>query len=71
MKRTLLSKKYNTPSDLDGTHTSIFNTRHDGLFWVTTEGGIPGDQSCGHNIRHGRTSSWTPWGLDSEVACGD
>jgi hypothetical protein len=70
MRRTLLPKKYNTPSDLGGTHTSIFNTRHGGLFWVTTEGGSPGDRSRGHSIRHGRTTSLTPWGLDSKDACG-
>jgi hypothetical protein len=70
MTRTLLPKKYNTRSDLGGTLTSILNTRHDGLFWVTTEGGSPGDRSRGHSIRHGRTVSWPPWALDSEAACG-
>jgi hypothetical protein len=29
-----LPKKYNTPSYLGGTLTSILNTRDDGLFWV-------------------------------------
>jgi hypothetical protein len=59
-----------TPSDLGRTLTSIFNTRHDGLFWVTKEGRCPGDRSHGHGIRHGITTSWPPWALDSETACG-
>jgi hypothetical protein len=70
MARTLLPKKYNTPSDLGRTLTLILNTRDDGLFWVTKGGGSSGDQSHGYCIRHGRTTSWPPWALDSEVACG-
>jgi hypothetical protein len=54
MTRTLLPKKYNMPSDLGRTLTLILNTRHDGIFWVTTGCGIPGDQSRGYGIRHGR-----------------
>jgi hypothetical protein len=69
MTRTLLPNKYNTASYLGGKLTSIFNTSHDGLFWVTMEGGIPCDQSRGHSIRHG-TTSWPSWALDLETACG-
>jgi hypothetical protein len=70
MTGTLLCKKYNTPSDLGRTLTSILNTRHDELFSVTTESGSPGDRSRGHSIRHDRTMSWPPWVLDSEVVRG-
>jgi hypothetical protein len=70
MTRTLLPKKYNTPSDLGGTLTLIFNTRLNGLFWVTPEGVSLGDRSRGHCIRHGRTTPWPPWALDSEAMCG-
>jgi hypothetical protein len=70
MTRTLLTKKYNTPSDLGQTLTLVLNTGHDGLFWVTTGGGSPGERSRGYGIRHGRIASWPPWPLDSEAACG-
>jgi hypothetical protein len=63
MTRTLLPNKYNTPSDLGRTLTSILNTKHDGLFWVTMGGRSPGDPSHAHGIRHGRTRPWPPWKL--------
>jgi hypothetical protein len=46
MTRTLLTKKNNATSDLGQTLTLILNTGHDGLFWVTTGGGSPGERSA-------------------------
>jgi hypothetical protein len=70
MTRPLLPKKYNNPSDLGGTLTSILNNRHDGLYWVTIEGRSPCDRSHEHSIRNGRATSWPPWALGLEAACG-